>query len=98
MRGTGTYHFAVSDVFVPTERTVLQADAPLLETGPLFQIPRTLLFRPGDAAVALAVARSRPVTFTELANPNTPPATQPMLRPQPVIHPTSARAAASLGS
>src|SRR5688572_21138662 len=55
MRGTGTYHFAVSDVFVPAGRTVLQVGAPLLETGPLFQIPRTLLFGSGDAAVALGL-------------------------------------------
>ena len=48
MRGTGTYHFAVSDVFVPAERTVPQAGAPLLETGPLYQIPRTLLFGSGE--------------------------------------------------
>jgi len=51
MRGTGTHHFAVSDVFVPEERTVLQAGAPLLETGPLYQIPRSLLFASADAAV-----------------------------------------------
>src|SRR6266702_8744796 len=38
MRGTGTYHFAVSDVFVPRERSVLSATAPLLETGPLYRI------------------------------------------------------------
>ena len=28
MRGTGTHHFAVNDVFVPAERTVLSATAP----------------------------------------------------------------------
>src|ERR671923_954981 len=51
MRGTGTHHFAVNDVFVPAERTVLQAAAPLLEGGPLYRIPRTLVFASGDAAV-----------------------------------------------
>jgi indole-3-acetate monooxygenase len=50
MRGTGTHDFVVSDVFVPAERTVLQAGAPLLETGPLYEIPRSLLFASGDAA------------------------------------------------
>ena len=44
MRGTGTHHFAVNDVFVPAERTVLSDGAPLLEPGPLYRIPRTLLF------------------------------------------------------
>ena len=85
MRGTGTYHFAVSDVFVPAERTVLQAGAPLLDTGPLYQIPRTLLFGSGDAAVALGVARSCLTAFFELAAAKTPRAMQATLRDQPMI-------------
>ena len=85
MRGTGTYHFAVSDVFVPAERTVLQAGAPLLDTGPLYQIPRTLLFGAGDAAVALGVARSCLTAFVELAGAKTPRAMQATLRDQPMI-------------
>ena len=55
MRGTGTHHFAVNDVFVPAERTVLSATAPALEPGPLYKIPRTLAFASGDAAVALGM-------------------------------------------
>src|SRR5213596_28693 len=58
MRGTGTHHFAVNDVFVPTERTVLSATAPLLNDGSLYKIPRTLAFASGDAAVALGISRS----------------------------------------
>ena len=85
MRGTGTYHFAVRDVFVPAERTVLQADAPLLETGPLFQIPRTLLFGSGDAAVALGLTRSCLDAFIELAGAKTPRAMQATLRDQPLV-------------
>src|SRR5436190_3310001 len=38
MLGTGTHHFAVNDVFVPTERSVLSATAQLRETGPLYRI------------------------------------------------------------
>src|SRR4030095_3147873 len=49
MRGTGTHHFAVNDVFVPTDRTVLSQTAPLIEDAPLYRIPRTLLFASGDA-------------------------------------------------
>src|SRR5215468_7538164 len=41
MRGTGTHHFAVDNVFVPEERTVLVATPPLVEPGALYQFPRT---------------------------------------------------------
>ena len=98
MRGTGTYHFAVSDVFVPAERTVLQANAPLLETGPLYQIPRTLLFGSGDAAVALGVARSCLAAFFELAGAKTPRAMQATLRDQPMIQAAVGQSEANLRS
>jgi len=98
MRGTGTYHFAVNDVFVPAERTVLQASAPLLDTGPLYQIPRTLLFGSGDAAVALGMARSCLVAFFELASAKTPRAMQATLRDQPMVQGAVGRAEADLRS
>jgi len=85
MRGTGTHHFAVNDVFVPAERTVHPAHAPLVESGPLYRIPRTLLFASGDAAVALGVARTCLATFSELAGAKTPRAMQAMLRDQPIV-------------
>src|SRR5215475_3930497 len=72
MRGTGTHHFAVHDVFVPAERTVLSVTAPLIETGPLYQIPRTLKFASGDASVALGLARTCLATFYEVAGAKTP--------------------------
>jgi alkylation response protein AidB-like acyl-CoA dehydrogenase len=98
MRGTGTHHFAVSDVFVPAERTVLQTGAPLLETGPLYQIPRTLLFASADAAIALGVARSCLTTFFELAGAKTPRAMQATLRDQPLVQAAVGRAEADLRS
>ncbi|HET9492346.1 MAG TPA: acyl-CoA dehydrogenase family protein [Methylomirabilota bacterium] len=85
MRGTGTHHFAVHDVFVPAERTVLQANAPLVETGPLYRLPRTLLFASGDAMVALAVARSALIAFYELAGVKAPRAMPALLRDQPTV-------------
>ena len=66
LRGSGTHHFAVHEVYVPEERSVLARTAPLIETGPLYQIPRTLVFASGDAAVALGVARTCLATFYEL--------------------------------
>ena len=98
MRGTGTHHFAVKDVFVPAERTVLQSGAPLLDTGPLYQIPRTLLFGSGDAAVALGVARSCLTAFFELAGAKTPRAMQATLRDQPMIQAAVGRSEANLRS
>jgi alkylation response protein AidB-like acyl-CoA dehydrogenase len=85
MRGTGTHHFAVDDVFVPEERTVRSVTAPLVETGPLYQIPRTLVFASGDAAVALGTARSCLAAFVELATTKTPRAMDLLLRDQVTV-------------
>ena len=83
---------------MPAERTVLQAGAPLLESGPLYQIPRSLLFAAGDAAVALGLARSCLVTFFELAGAKKPRAMQAMLRDQPLVQAAVGHAEAHLRS
>lgn len=83
MRGTGTNHFSVEDVFVPAERTVLYANSPLVHTGPLYKVPRTLAFAAGDSMVALAVARSCLDAFCELAGAKQPRYTKGLLRDQP---------------
>src|SRR6266850_3462650 len=85
MRGTGTHHFAVSDVFVPGHRTVLSATAPLIEDRPLYRIPRTLAFASGDASIALGLARTCLNTFMELAGSKTPRAMENLLRDQSMI-------------
>src|SRR5207247_3776061 len=46
MRGTGTHPFAVNDAFVPADRTVLSATAPLLDATPPSQPHRTPLSAP----------------------------------------------------
>jgi alkylation response protein AidB-like acyl-CoA dehydrogenase len=98
MRGTGTHHFAVHDVFVPAERSVHSASAPLLEPGPLYRIPRTLCFASGDAAIALGLARTCLDTFAELAGAKTPRAMPTLLREQAVVQLTYGRAEADLRS
>jgi indole-3-acetate monooxygenase len=98
MRGTGTHHFAVHDVFVPAERTVLSVTAPLIETGPLYQIPRTLKFASGDASVALGLARTCLTTFSDLAGAKTPRAMQALLRDQSMIQVIVGQAEADLRS
>jgi alkylation response protein AidB-like acyl-CoA dehydrogenase len=85
LRGTGTHHFAVHDVFVPEARSILSATAPLIETGPLYQLPRTLVFASGDAAVSLGLAQSCFSAFIELAGNKAPRAVQGLLRDQPMV-------------
>ena len=96
MRGTGTHHFAVHDVFVPEDRSALAAGAPLIETGPLYQVPRTLVFASGDASVALGVARAALTTFTELAGAKSPRAMRGLLRDQPMVQADIGHAEANL--
>jgi indole-3-acetate monooxygenase len=98
MRGTGTHHFAVNDVFVPAARSVLSATAPVLEDGPLYRIPRTLAFASGDASVALGMARTCLATFYELAGAKTPRAMQALLRDQSMVQADVGRAEAHLRS
>jgi alkylation response protein AidB-like acyl-CoA dehydrogenase len=98
MRGTGTHHFAVQDVFVPEERTVKSVTAPLVERGPLYRLPRTLVFASGDAAVALGTARSCLAAFMELATTKTPRAMDALLRDQAMVQHDVGRAEARLRS
>lgn len=98
MRGTGTHHFAVHDVFVPEERTVKSVTAPLVEQGPLYRLPRTLVFASGDAAVALGTARSCLASFMELATTKTPRAMDALLRDQVLVQSDVGRAEARLRS
>ena len=96
MRGTGTHHFAVNDVFVPAHRTVLSATAALIDQGPLYKIPRTLCFASGDAAVALGMARSCLTAFMELAGSKTPRSTPGLLREQSMTQVAVGQAEAAL--
>ena len=98
LRGTGTHHFAIREVFVPAERSLLASTAPLIETGPLYQIPRTLVFASGDAAVALGTARACLATFYELAGAKTPRAMPGLLRDQPLVQADMGHAEAHLRS
>src|SRR2546428_2777076 len=96
MRGTGTHHFAVNDVFVPADRTVLSATAPLLEARPLYQIPRTLLFASGDATVAVVRPRARLHPLFERPSWRPPRAMAGLLRDQPMVQADVGHAEADL--
>src|SRR5215510_14691949 len=98
LRGTGTHHFAVNDVFVPAERSVHSSKAPIQESGPLYRIARTLLFASGDASVALGMARSCLTAFYELAGAKTPWRMSEMLRDQSTIQTAVGQVEAQLRS
>lgn len=98
MRGTGTHHFEVKDVFVPAERTVLAKGAPQVSGGARYKIPFTLSFAAGDAAVALGLSRSCLNAFFELAGSKTPRYVQGQLRDQPITQFTVGQAEAAVRS
>src|SRR6058998_1532126 len=96
LRGTGTHHFSVHEVFVPAERSLLARTAPLIETGPLYQITRGLVFASGDTAVSLGVARTCLATFYELAGAKTPRFMAGLLRDQSMVQADVGHAEANL--
>ena len=71
LRGTGSFSFAIDDLYVPSIRTYVPASESR-EAGPLYVIPRTLLFASGDATIALGVARASLAAAIELAGTKTP--------------------------
>ena len=56
LRGTGSFSFEVRDLYVPAIRTFGSEGS--REEGPLYVMPKQLLFASGFATVALAVARA----------------------------------------
>ncbi|MGZ8210155.1 MAG: acyl-CoA dehydrogenase family protein [Burkholderiales bacterium] len=98
MRGTGTHHFELKDVFVPAERTVIAKGAPLVIDGARYKIPFTLSFAAGDAAVAVGLARSCLDAFYEVAGSKTPRYVTGLLRDQPITQLTAGQGEAALRS
>jgi alkylation response protein AidB-like acyl-CoA dehydrogenase len=98
MRGTGTHHFEVKDVFVPEERTFFPKSMPQVSGGARYRIPSGLSFASGDAAVALGLSRSCLDAFYDLAGAKTPRYTTHLLRDQPTIQLSVGQAEAALRS
>ena len=98
LRGTGSHHFAVADLFVPRERTVWAATDPPREPGPLYVFPTVLLFAAGFASVAIGVARSALDELIELAGGKTPRGAKGALRDQALAQSQVGHAEAHLRS
>ena len=71
LRGTGSFSFEATDLFVPEERSY-RVDAPPHCDGPLYRIPTVLLFAAGFATVALGNARSALDAAVSVARVKTP--------------------------
>jgi alkylation response protein AidB-like acyl-CoA dehydrogenase len=84
MRGTGTHHFEVNDVFVPEARTVLTSGVPRIHGGHRYLIRHTLTFAAGDGAIALGIARSCLDAYFELAGSKAPRHLTGLLRDQSI--------------
>ncbi len=71
LRGTGSFSFRAEDLFVPAARSYGVNDTPR-ESGPLYLIPKVLMFAAGFAAAALGVARSALDAAIDIANQKVP--------------------------
>ena len=84
LRGTGSFSFTANDLFVPEGHSFIEGNPPR-EEGPLYVIPKTLLFCSGFATTALGVARSGLDSIIELSEAKTPQE-QDLLQNQPFTH------------
>ena len=71
LRGTGSFSFEIEDAFIPENYSFIETKSPT-EEGPLYSIPRSLLFSSGFATVALGVARSGLNSVKELSRSKEP--------------------------
>ena len=85
LRGTGSFSFELTDMFIPESRSY-DPNETARESGPLYVIPRTLLFASGFATVALGVARGSLDTAMELSGAKTPSRSTKLLRDQATTH------------
>jgi alkylation response protein AidB-like acyl-CoA dehydrogenase len=88
LKGTGSDSYAVTDLFVPGEMTVIAYGRDLErkhERGPLYRFTVFQLFAASFAGIALGIARSTLDAFTDLAKSKTPTGGKALLRDNAVI-------------
>jgi indole-3-acetate monooxygenase len=97
LRGTGSHHYAVEDLFV-AESYSFTRDAAVerREAGPLYRFSILNMFGFGFAAVALGVARATMDTFVQLAADKSPHGSSRRLREDAVVQHEIALAEARL--
>jgi indole-3-acetate monooxygenase len=98
LRGTGSHDIAVSDVRVPTARSVALGHDRPVATGALYAFPVFGLLALGIAAVALGIGRRAIDELTELAGGKTPTGARRPLAQRGVVQAQVAEAEATLSS
>ncbi len=71
LRGTGSFSFEATDLFVPASRAY-GPDDPSREAGALYLVPKVLMFATGFGTVALGVARSALDAAIDIAGKKVP--------------------------
>ncbi len=95
LRGTGSHHFTVDDLFVPQAHTVMSHTDPVRESGPLYRYPIFLHFASGFASVSLGIARTALDALIELAGGKTPRGQKHTMRDQALVQSQIGRAEAT---
>ena len=88
LKGTGSDSYTVTDLFVPSTRTMTafgRNPAEKRERGPLYRFTVFQLFGASFASIALGVARTALDAFVELAKSKTPYGAKALLRDNAVI-------------
>jgi alkylation response protein AidB-like acyl-CoA dehydrogenase len=97
LKGTASDAYAVSDLFVPAERSFLR-NAPLRTDYPLYRFTINSVYMAGFPGVALGLARAMLAEFIALAQAKTPRLTRNPLREDRVVQSQVAEAEAKLGA
>ena len=98
LRGTGSHDIAVTDLFVPEERSVSLFTDPPRQPGPLYAVPVFGLLALGIAGVATGLARRAIDELIQLASAKTPSGSRRRLADRGVIQMQVAQAEAALRS
>jgi len=97
LRGTGSHHFSVKDVFVPDRRTVLIGGRANI-SEPLYQFPLLGLLALGVASVALGIGFRALDEFSQLAVTKQPTGASRKLAERGAVQASVARSLADLRS
>jgi len=97
LRGTGSHDFSVSDLFIPSDRSLIAFAGGALQPGILYRFPFSL-FAALIAAIPLGIARGAISALVELAKSKTPMGANTVLRERSSAQIAVARAEALVRS